>query len=312
MLDPLYWAVSWVLRTLHSGWALIFDPASGIAWALAIISLTIVIRLAIFPLFVKQVRSQRAMQALAPEMKAIQQKYAGDRQGQAEAMQALYKEHGANPMMGCLPLLIQMPIFLALFNVLNNVVAKNNPAFGFSQELVDQARSAKIFGAPIAATFLMSPEDIAELGGTQTAVRVVAMTLVVAMSVTMFLSQRQIMVKHANPNMEASGQAQQIQKIMLYGMPVVFLFSGVNFPIGTLIYWTTSNVWSAGQQFFIIRKYPLPHQIAAKEAAERAADTRPRLAGVPIESDQVIVRRQPPAGQRRKPQQRKKSNNRKR
>jgi YidC/Oxa1 family membrane protein insertase len=276
LLDPIYAAVSWVLVTIHSGLSTFLDPASGAAWALSIVVLVILVRILLIPLFVKQIKAQRAMSALQPEMKQLQDKYKGDKERLTQEMQKLWKENGTNPLAGCLPILLQSPFFFALFHILNYVVARDNPNFSLTPELVAQAQQATVFGAPIAATFLMSPADVIAFGGSPTATKVVCVVFIIIMTITMFITQRQLMIK----NMPTAGNpmAQQ-QKILLYVFPLVFLFSGVNFPIGVLIYWMTTNFWTMAQQFWVIRNNPAPGTPAFESRERRLAQKEKRKAG---------------------------------
>ena len=257
ILNPLYIAVSWVIKTIHSLLSPIFGAASGVSWSLAIIGLVILIRIILIPLFVKQIKSQRALTALQPHLKEIQKKYKDDRQKQSEEMMKLYKEHKTNPLESSFPNLAQAPIFFALFTVLNGI-GKNPPiAHGvLTQQDVVNAAQAKFFGAPISQTFL---------GTTSGTVKIVTVILIAFMSLTTFTTQRQLMVK-GMPKMDSSNNMMlQQQKIMLYLFPVIFAVSGVNFPIGVLIYWSTTNLWTWGQQFYVIKRNPTPGSPAYEE-----------------------------------------------
>src|SRR5690242_11997050 len=149
-----------------------FDKDSGWAWGLSIVSLVVLIRICLIPLFVKQIKSTRNMQALQPKMKAIQERYKNDRQKQSEEMMKLYKETGTNPLSSCLPILAQSPFFFALYHVLSNI-AKGNKVGVIDHSLLESAQHAHIFGAPLAAKFLDSSSKIESLGATLTDVRVV-------------------------------------------------------------------------------------------------------------------------------------------
>ncbi len=164
MLDWLYTGISWVMARWHSLWNWVFgDPPaesglSGLAWVLAIVFLVVTIRLLLFPLFVKQVKSQRAMQELQPEMAKLRKQYGSDRQGLSQAMMALQKERGVNPLAGCLPILPQIPVFLSLFHVLRRLAPDKPGLYSWSDELTDEAARAKLFGAPISSSFNMTGE----------------------------------------------------------------------------------------------------------------------------------------------------------
>ena len=253
ILEWLEVAVSWILVTFHALLSPIFGADNGITWALSIVGLVIVIRVALIPVFVKQIKAQRGMQVLQPRMKEIQQKYAGDRNKQSEEMMKLYKETGTNPLSSCLPLLLQAPIFYALFQVLQGIAQLDSKGV-FRWEtyagLTQQAHDALLFGlVPLYATF----KDASETPNP-TATMVLCATLVVLMTATTFLTQRQLMVK----NMPAGNPMAQQQKILLYVFPFMFAIGGVGFPVGVLIYWLTTNLWSMGQQFWVIRNNPTP------------------------------------------------------
>ena len=271
MLDWLYTAISFVMEQWHALFSTFLDPTWGITWALSIVFLVVTVRLLLFPLFVKQIKSQRAMQELQPEIAKLRKQYGSDRQGMSQAMMALQKERGVNPLAGCLPILPQIPVFLSLFHVLRRLAPGAEGLYGWSDALTDQAARAELFGAPISASFDMSgakEEAILEIA-TYGQIRVVATALIVIMCFTTFFTQKQIM-RRSGP---VEGQAATVQKLMLYGMPMSLFVSGFFFPIGVLLSWTTNNLWTLGQQFFILRKMPPPGSDAAKAkaAAEKPA-----------------------------------------
>jgi len=251
IMQPLYWVVSGILVLFHTVWTPVFGPDSGWTWALSIISLTVVIRIALIPLFVKQINSSRQMQLLQPKVRELQKKYAHDREKLGAETMKLYRENKANPLASCLPLLLQMPIFLALFRVLNSAadgVAKGHWLV-INPDLVTSLQNATIFGARISDKFLPATP----FGSVQ----VVTIFLIVAMTATLFITQLQLMRKNMPPEALEGPFAQQ-QKMMLYIFPVIFAVGGINFPVGVLIYWLTSNLWTMGQQFYIIRRNPAP------------------------------------------------------
>jgi YidC/Oxa1 family membrane protein insertase len=296
ILNPLYTAVSWVIITIHGLLAPIFGSSSGVTWSLSIIGLVIIIRIILIPLFVKQIKSQRALTALQPHMKAIQNKYKDDRQKQSEEMMKLYKEHKTNPLASCFPILAQAPIFFALFTVLNGI-GKNPPVKHgvFTQADVVNAAQAKFFGAPISETFL---------GTSSATVKIVTVFLIAFMSLTTFTTQRQLMVK-GMPKMDSSNNMMlQQQKIMLYLFPVIFAISGVNFPIGVLIYWSTTNLWTWGQQYYVIKRNPTPGSPAYEELQHKKA----RKAGTIIDGTTIdeVRPEDDVKGQRQQPKAKKK------
>ncbi|GAA1125215.1 membrane protein insertase YidC [Nocardioides aquiterrae] len=263
IMTPLYYAISAVLVAWH--WALTnilqMNPHGGATWVLSIIGLTLTVRAALIPLFVKQIKSSRNMQLIQPKVKELQKKYGHDRERLAQETMKLYRESGTNPFASCLPILIQMPIFLALFRLLDHHAANGSGIAFLTTDLAKSFGSAELFGViPLKATFLQS--------GGSIAVQVVAALLVVAMTATTFTTQRQLMSKNMPPDALTGPYAQQ-QKLLLYVLPVVFAVGGIAFPIGVLFYWTTSNLWTMGQQFYVIRNNPAPGTSAAKAKEER-------------------------------------------
>lgn len=268
MLDWLYTAIAWVMKQWHALFSTFLDPAGGIAWALSVVMLVVTIRILLFRLFVKQVKSQRAMQEIQPEIQKLRKQYGADKQGFSQAMMALQKERGVNPLAGCLPILPQIPIFIGLFHVLRRIAPGKPGLYSWDFDLTQQAAEAKLFGAPIAASFNMVGEKeqaiLGLTGGSYTNIRVVAMILILIMCFTTYYTQKQIQ-RRSGP---VEGQAATIQKLLLYGMPISLFVSGFFFPILVLLYWFTNNLWTLGQQFYILKKLPPPGSPAALAKAE--------------------------------------------
>ncbi|MFC9228183.1 membrane protein insertase YidC [Streptomyces decoyicus] len=284
ILGPLYIAVSWIIVQFHSFYSLIFDKDSGAAWGLSIVSLVVLIRICLIPLFVKQIKSTRNMQALQPKMKAIQERYKSDKQRQSEEMMKLYKETGTNPLSSCLPILAQSPFFISLYQVLNHI-AQNKVVGVIDQPLLESAQKAHIFGAPLAAKFMDSAEKIQSLGASVVDVRVVTIIMIVLMSASQFYTQRQLMTK--NVDLTVKTPFMQQQKMLMYVFPIMFAVFGINFPVGVLVYWLTTNVWTMGQQMFVIRRNPTPGSKAFAERQERL-----RAAGKIVEDPAEIAAKQ--------------------
>ena len=257
IFDGLATVVAFVLEQIHNGLSTFLPDSSGWAWGLSIVLLTMTVRIVLFPLFVKQIKSQRRMQEIAPKVKELQAKHKGDRETLNTELMKLYKDHGTNPISGCLPLILQLPIFFALFRVMNEVKPKADGSFhgkyGLSDQLIEQAAHAKVFGAPISAAFNSKAGLLAQLDGSATTVKVVAAIMIVTMGATTFLTQKQMMARTGAP---ADPQQAQVQKIMLYVLPLSFAVFGFSFPIGVLLYWLTTNVWSMGQQRWVIARMP--------------------------------------------------------
>ena len=302
ILNPLYNLVSGIIVLFHNLLSPLFGKDSGVTWSLSIMGLVVIIRIVLIPLFVKQIKSQRALTALQPHMKEIQKKYKDDRQKQSEEMMKLYKEHKTNPLASCFPILAQAPIFFALFTVLNGIAAKTDAgvsapiARGFLKgEYLASAAQAEFFGAKISQTFLGS-DDIK--------VKLVTVFLIFLMSATTFTTQRQLMTK-GMPKMDSSNNMMlQQQKIMLYLFPLIFAISGVNFPVGVLIYWSTTNFWTWGQQYYVIKRNPTPGSPAFEELERKKA----KKSGVvePDPSDPATPTAEEVKGQREQPKKKKK------
>jgi YidC/Oxa1 family membrane protein insertase len=233
-----------------------------------------------YPLFVKQIKTQRAMTALQPKIKELQAKHKGDKETLNVEMMKLYKEHNANPFAGCLPVLLQMPIFIALFQVLKQLQPslKNGAyvfpgagdapdKFGITPDTVASFMKAKIFGAPIGAGIRSKPNLLEFLGGTPGPVKAVGFTLIVLMAATTFVTSKQMMGRNTNAD---TAQATQ-QKVLLYVMPLLLGLFGLQVAVGVLIYWTTTNLFSMGQQAVVMRHLGPPEATLAAGKAKAAA-----------------------------------------
>jgi len=294
IMAPLYFLISLVLSGFHSVFGAVFGDDSGVTWVLSIIGLTLVVRASLIPLFVKQIKSSRNMQLIQPRVRELQKKYGHDRERLGQETMKLYRETNTNPFAACLPLIVQMPIFIALFRVIDQ--AANGRAKGvLTKEQAESLSQAKVFGAHIADTFTGAAGD----GAGQ--VRVLAAILVIAMTATTFLTQRQLMTQNMPPD-ALQGQYAQQQKMLLYVLPLVFAVGGIAFPIGVLIYWTTSNLWTMGQQYYVIRRNPAPGTPAEKAKADRDAEKRKRKGLPPIEETPEAAA-QPDAPQPGQPRQ---------
>ncbi|WP_339155923.1 membrane protein insertase YidC [Actinomadura luteofluorescens] len=276
MLDWLYEIVSQLIVWIHTGLSTVVPKDSGWAWGGSIILLTVLLRLLLVPLFVKQIHASRKMQELNPKVQALRKKYKNDKQRLNQEVMKLYQENGANPLSGCLPLLVQMPIFIGLFQTLKRIsdAKPGQSVFAVSSDLVSSAQNANIFGAHIPDTFLNA-------WGTDpkswTAIVITGIAVVIS-SVTTFFTvrasmKRQPVADEANPMMQA-------QKMMVFLAPLFGLF-GLGFPLGVLMYWVTSNSWTLAQQHYIYKRYPPPGTdgAAAATTAKTGAKTDSKTAG---------------------------------
>jgi YidC/Oxa1 family membrane protein insertase len=317
ILTPIKWVIEGLLVGFH--WLLTslgipgLGSGDGLTWVLSIVGLVLVVRAALIPIFVKQIKSQRKMLEVAPQLKKLQDKYKGKKdQFSREAMQretmALYKDAGTNPFSSCLPLLIQMPIFFSLFSVLNE--AKPNAETGeykagifwLTQNLSEEFGSSSLFDV---APLRLSIQTALEVGNS--VVVVIAAIMVVIMTASQFITQLQIMSKNQSPAMKESPMYRQ-QRILLYILPLVFAFSGFAFPIGVMFYWLTSNIWTMVQQFLVIRNMPTPGSEAAlAREARLAKKNRSKMtedaAVLALDSDEpqkpITTQRQQPVGKNR-------------
>ncbi|MEN3614692.1 membrane protein insertase YidC [Plantactinospora sp. ZYX-F-223] len=261
-LDWIYWAISWILLLWHSAWDAIGVSAGAVlgtnwSWILAIIFLVVTLRVILFPIFVKQIKSQRAMQALQPQLKALQEKHKGDRETLQKEMMELYRKEKANPLMGCLPIFLQAPVFIGLFHVLRRLDPANQgkTRYGWTIDQFESATHARLFDVPIAGKFGSSAAELARLNASGTSVKILAGVLVAIMIATTYLTSRQMILK---TGWAEDPQQRMIQRLMLYGIPASLLVSGAIFPIGVVIYWVTNNLFTLGQQQWVLRKYPPP------------------------------------------------------
>jgi YidC/Oxa1 family membrane protein insertase len=305
LLSPIMWVVAWIMTAFHSLFTAIgLNPDGGAAWSFSIIGLVIVMRIALIPLFFRQIKASRGMQLIQPELQAIQKKYKGksdpaSREAMSRETMELYRKHNTNPFASCLPILLQSPIFFALFRVLNSLKPLSEGTYPkthigpLTQELATSAEHAEIFGAPLSGTFMHANGNIH--------IQIVSIVLILAMSVTTFTTQRQLTMKNM-PKAALEGPIAQQQKVLLYVMPLIFAFSGVNFPIGVLIYWTVTNLWSMGQQFYTIRRMPAPGSEAERLFKERQARKKAQQGSeVATDGAKPTIEEKPRPGQRQQP-----------
>lgn len=292
MLDFLYIPVSWVLLRWHDLFTLIgFSDSSGWGWTLSILFLVVTARVLLVRLFIKQVHYTRNMQKMQPKMKKLKDKYKDDKPELNRQMMALQQEEGFNPLTGCLPMFLQIPVFIGLYHVLRHLansakpdtirnkysiceaVAKSavDPSFTVSDKARSllslytfsggptgetcHAASSTVLSAPLAASFRDSNQLISSLGGDPSSTRWVVIVLLLISAAGTFGTQ---LLVRMNATTVPEGNAALIQKFMLYVIPVGVLASGLlfNFPLGVLLYWFASNLWTLGQQAYIVRFHP--------------------------------------------------------
>ena len=255
VMEPFRWLMSAVLVAFHNGLAALgLSADGGWTWTLAIIGLVLVVRAALIPVFLAQVRAQRRMRLLQPDLKALQEKYTGrtdqqSRQAMAQEQMALYRKHGTNPFSACLPLLIQAPFFLGLFQVLAGIpdaVGRGTGIGAMEAAQAEQFNASTILGAPLSASLLHG-------GGDPAAVAVLALAMILVMTACQFLTQKLVTARTAL-GADVPAPLLRQQRFILVALPLVFAAGGAFFPIGVLVYWTVSNLWTLGQQYLVNRK----------------------------------------------------------
>jgi YidC/Oxa1 family membrane protein insertase len=270
MLNFLYTAVSWVLLRWHSVFSLFLNKDSGLNWALSIVFLVVTARLLLFRVFIKQVHYQRHMQTMQPLIQDLRKKYKDDKPEMQRQMMKLQQEQGFNPLSGCLPMFLQIPIFIGLFHVLRHLsnsvsiadnLSKATPSqlaklklYSFSPSETISAAKARLFSAPLAGRLTDTGHQIHDLlGGNVGATRIVIVILVLFSSAATLMTQ--LLVRRGQTTIP-EGTAATIQRLMLVFIPISTLGSGLFFPLGVLLYWFTSNIWTMAQQFYVNRFHP--------------------------------------------------------
>ena len=270
-LNYLYEAVGWVFTHIYDLLKPAFGATSGWTWALSIIILVVLMRLIMVPLFIKQMHTTRAMSSLQPQMAALRKKYKNDKQTLNQETMKLYQEAGVNPLMGCLPFVLQLPLFFGLFSVLRAIaewVPGTTPKYGLPVSMVVAGTHARILGASIADKVLFTHGANVPLHA-----KLVIIGAVVISMITTFLTIRQSQKRGMMPAATPDNPMASSQKYMTYIMPF-FALTGLYWPFGLVLYWVTTNVWTLGQQFILGRRYPYTPP-AADDAATATAGAKP-------------------------------------
>ncbi len=251
-LDPLNNLVAWVIMRIHAVLGSLFGPGTGLAWGLSIVFLVMLIRLCLVPLFIKQVHAQRKMAQHAPHLQELRKKYKGDKQRLNEETMKFYKENGVNPLAGCLPMIPQMIVFFALFNVLRAITTwtpGSTPKYGLTVPVVVSAQKATIFGVHLGDKLLFSHQSVPLHVSI-----VIALTVVVSATTT-FMTVRQSAKRGLmQTNVDPDNPMAQSQKFMQYIVPF-FSLTGLYWQYGLVLYWVTTNLWTLGQQFLMFRNW---------------------------------------------------------
>lgn len=230
ILQPLIDVANGVLQFFHD--------SAGLSWGMSIIALTVVTRALLIPLTYKQLKGMRAMQALQPQIKELQEKYKNDKQRMQQEMMRFYKENKVNPLASCLPLLAQLPVFITLFYVLKHELP---PDMGCPQAGHCAAYGAEFF-------------FIDDLTGKATGGELIA--LLILYVGTQLVS-----------GMVMAVTADKSQRMMMFALPLVFVPFILSFPAGLILYWITTNFWTIGQQLVIKKVVPPPVTTTPEGAA---------------------------------------------
>lgn len=303
-LDFVYYPVSGIMWLWYKLFAFILGPTNFFAWALSVMFLVFTLRALLYKPFVRQIRTTRQMQELQPQIKALQKKYGKDRQRMALEMQKLQREHGFNPILGCLPMLAQIPVFLGLYHVLMSFnrtqtgigrlglsVEENRslPNYVFSATDVSHFLDANLFGAPLGATMIQQHGLEAFTEFNRAAVIAVGIPLMIAAGIATYFNSR-ASVARQSPEAAANPQTAMMNKLALYVFPLGVVVGGPFLPIAIIIYWVSNNIWTFGQQHYVFGRIEKEEEAKKEEAlARRAANapapgakpTKPKKGGAP-------------------------------
>jgi YidC/Oxa1 family membrane protein insertase len=296
VFDFIYYTVSFILWCWHKMFGFVLGPSNFIGWALSIIMLVFTLRLVLLKPAVHQIRSMRKMQAFAPEMKKIQKKYANDRQRQAQEMQKLQKEHGVNPLGGCLPMVLQIPVFLGLNHVLRSFRPGTSEVYFFKAADVHSYLDAKLFDAHLGDAVL----GIGSLGGSpgwHWGVAPVAIPLMIAAAIATHFTARLSVQRQAAMGTPSTGQTAMMNKLTLYIFPLGVLVFGGGFPVGLLLYWLSNNGWTLAQQHFVFKRMDVEEEHKKEQAVEARQALAPKVGQKPVVGQKPAAARKRPVNQ---------------
>ncbi|AQA03050.1 membrane protein insertase YidC [Mycobacterium sp. MS1601] len=288
-LDFIYYPVSGIMWLWYKAFAFLLGPTNFFAWALSVMFLVFTLRAILYKPFVRQIRTTRQMQELQPQIKALQKKYGKDRQRMALEMQKLQREHGFNPILGCLPMLAQIPVFIGLFHVLRSFnrtqggfgqlqlsVAENAQTanYFFSAADVRNFLDANLFGAPLGATMIQTTGLDAFTVFDRTAVILVGVPVMIAAGVATYFNSRASIARQS-PEAAANPQTAIMNKLALYVFPLGVTVGGPFLPLAIILYWFANNIWTFGQQHYVFGKIEEEEEAKKQEALERRAANAP-------------------------------------
>jgi YidC/Oxa1 family membrane protein insertase len=285
VLNFIYYPVSFVLWVWHKAFGYLFGEASGVTWALAVVFLVFTLRAILYKPFVYQVRSMRKMQEFQPEIAKIRKKYANDRQKQTEEMQRLQRDHGVNPLGGCLPVLVQVPVFIGLFHVLREFKPGKTENYFFDAAGNASFIDASFFGAKLGAWVSMGDATLRALGTSIPQMVIVMIPLMIAAGVFTHITARHSVARQTAAQGE-NPQTAIMNKLMLYVFPIGVVVGAPFLPLAVLIYWVANNLWTLGQQYVVYRRIDAEESIK-KDAAVASQQARaPRPGQKPVRPEQ--------------------------
>ncbi len=290
MLNFIYYPVSAILWFWHQAFGYLMGPSSGLGWTLAVVFLVFTLRALLFKPFVSQVRSMRKMQEFAPEIQKLKKKYGDDRQKMAAEMQKLQSQHGVNPLGGCLPVLVQIPVFIGLFQVLRSfnrdfLTPEQNAQIGnyvFSAADVRSFLDADLFGVPLSSYITESAELLARYGDlSRWQIAAVAVPLTLVAGILTHLTAKHS-VQRQNPAQAANPQAELMNKLMVYLFPLGVVAGGPFFPVAILIYWLSNNLWTLAQQHYVYVRIDAEEAEKKETAIAQRQSLAPRPGQKPV------------------------------
>src|ERR1700761_6964380 len=291
-LDFVYYPVSWIMWAWYKLFASMLGPSNFFAWALSVMFLVFSLRALLYKPFVRQIRTTRQMQELQPQIKALQKKYGKDRQRMALEMQKLQKEHGFNPILGCLPMLVQVPVFLGLYHVLRcfnrtstgigqlGLSPERNRSLGnyvFSAQDVGHFLDANLFGAPLGASMTQRGASLQAFQGfdfSRPAVAAVGVPVMILAGIATYFNSR-ASVARQSAEAAANPQTAMMNKLALYVFPLGVVVGGAFLPLAIIFYWFSNNIWTFGQQHYVFGMLEKEEEEKKREAIERRAANAP-------------------------------------
>jgi YidC/Oxa1 family membrane protein insertase len=276
VLNFIYYPVSAIMWFWHNAFGYLFGEASAASWVLAVVFLVFTLRALLYKPFVSQVRSMRKMQEFSPEIQKLKKKYGNDRQKMAAEMQKLQSEHGVNPLGGCLPILVQVPVFIGLFHVLREFTPGKTENYVFGQSEIESFNDASFFGAKLGAAIFPFQDGppLEAYGTTVTQMLIVMIPLMIAAGVLTHITARHSVARQQAAQAE-NPQTAIMNKLMLYVFPIGVVVGAPFLPLAVLIYWVANNLWTLGQQYIVYKR------IDAEESAKREKITESRQARAP-------------------------------